>query len=184
MIMLMFPCSNSTAPIDRTSPSIAPIAGGILGGLVLVAVTITCAFYLLRRRFRRTRFTFVGEDGIDGGDIPARPEEDMPPPEYQRVFAHDSEAPGGHVPAREQRGFPNGRFNPSRALFRGKRERAISTIQAPEALESQQRPTEPEEANTTTPEVRLLPRRLTDPALLAWKEQVPQVNNSTSSKPE
>jgi hypothetical protein len=47
---------------------------------------VTCAFFFFRRRFRRAGLILGGEEGIDGGADPSRAEEDMPPPDYQRVF--------------------------------------------------------------------------------------------------
>jgi hypothetical protein len=51
-------------------------------------------FIVLRRRFRRARLTFAGEEGVDGRDStqPRRSEEDMPPPNYRHIFPSDSGA--------------------------------------------------------------------------------------------
>jgi hypothetical protein len=51
-------------------------------------------FIIIRRRFRQARLTFVGEDGLDGSDNtqPRRSEEDMPPPNYRRIFPSDAGA--------------------------------------------------------------------------------------------
>jgi hypothetical protein len=118
-------CSTSSTRSESTPTGV--IVGGVLGGLALIGVAIACAFFLIRRRFRRTRFTFVGEDGIDGGDPPTRSEEDMPPPDYQRVFAHESAATGPHVQAPGQQGRRDG--HPSafgRLFFSGKRQRHLA----------------------------------------------------------
>jgi hypothetical protein len=55
---------------------------------VAFALLFVAAFFVLRRRFRRSRLTFAA-DGIDGGD--EQPARDMPPPEYELVFPPGSE---------------------------------------------------------------------------------------------
>jgi hypothetical protein len=67
-----------------------------VGGLVLAFMLSTAMFYIIQRRYRQARLTFVGEDGLDGGGgtQPRRSEEDMPPPLYRRIFPSDSRAPG------------------------------------------------------------------------------------------
>jgi hypothetical protein len=65
---------------------VAVIVGGVVGSIVFVMVTITCVFFFLRRRFRHARLILAEEDGLDGGLRPFCSEEDMPPPDYQRVF--------------------------------------------------------------------------------------------------
>jgi hypothetical protein len=65
---------------------VASITGGVVGGVALLVGAATCALCFFRRRMRRTRLTSAGEDVMDGGAHPFRSEEDMPPPDYQRVF--------------------------------------------------------------------------------------------------
>jgi hypothetical protein len=167
-------------PSVRFSTPVAAIAGGVLGGLALIAVTITCAFFLLRRRFRRTRFTFVGEDGIDGGDLPARPEEDMPPPDYQRIFARGSGVMRPHANARGRQRNPSD-VHPSalRRFFGGKRQRDRSPAH-PETSEIQHLLADI--AEPATARHPPLPRPGTDPSLLAWKGQLPVDDRKKSSK--
>jgi hypothetical protein len=80
-------------------------------------------FIIIRRRFRQARLTFVGEDGLDGSDNtqPRRSEEDMPPPNYRRIFPSDAGAAGEqargerepHVEARPRGVWRFGRKRPS-----------------------------------------------------------------------
>jgi hypothetical protein len=167
-------------PSIRSSTPVAAIAGGVLGGLAVIAVTTTCASFLLRRRFRRTRFTFVGEDGIDGGNLPARPEEDMPPPDYQRVFARGSGATRPNASGHDrQRNLPDARPSALRWFFGGKRGRDQS--QAP--LETSEiHPLLADIAEPTNARHPPLPRPGTDPSLLAWKGQLPVDNRKKVSK--
>jgi hypothetical protein len=67
-----------------------------VGGVVLAFMLSATMLLIIRRRYRRARLTFVGEDGLDGGgsNQPRRSEEDMPPPHYRRIFPSESGAPG------------------------------------------------------------------------------------------
>jgi hypothetical protein len=65
---------------------VAAIAGGAVGGIAFIVLVIVCAFIFVRRRSPRARHISGGEDGLNGGANPLRPEEDMPPPDYQGVF--------------------------------------------------------------------------------------------------
>jgi hypothetical protein len=87
---------------------------------------MTCSFFFLRRRFRRTRFTFVGDDGIDGDDRPAPPEQDMPPPDYQQVLAQGAETTDPHAPAPNQGGVEINISLPRRGFFRGKQQQNLT----------------------------------------------------------
>jgi hypothetical protein len=142
---------------------------------------MACAFYFFRRRFRRTRFTFVGEDGIDGGTTPARPEEDMPPPDYQRVFAHRSGAMQPQSFARGQQRDPLQAAHPSvfRRFFGGKRQRDVTPATL-ETSEVQHLPADITESATARHPP--LPRPGTDPSLLAWKGELPAANRKKNTK--
>jgi hypothetical protein len=163
--VVLLPYLNQAHLLRRTSATqsptpIAAIAGGVLGGLALIAVAVTCAFFLLRRRFRRTRFTFVGEDGIDGGQSPTHPEEDMPPPDYQHVFARGSEAMRPHA-------FARGR----------QRNLSPAPLETSEIQHHLADIAEPATARHPP-----LPRPGTDLSLLAWKGQLPIDNHKKNSK--
>jgi hypothetical protein len=50
-------------------------------------------FIVFRRRFRQVRLTFTAEDGLDGHESSQlRRSEDMPPPNYRRIFPSDAAA--------------------------------------------------------------------------------------------
>jgi hypothetical protein len=70
------------------------MVGGFVGGVVFLVSVMTGAFFYyrcrVRRRYLRARLILGGEEGIDGGaddvDKPAQSEDDMPPPDYQRIY--------------------------------------------------------------------------------------------------
>jgi hypothetical protein len=70
------------------------MVGGFVGGVLFLVSVMTGAFFYYRRRVRRrylrARLILGGEEGIDGGvdgvDKPAQSEDDMPPPDYQRIY--------------------------------------------------------------------------------------------------
>jgi hypothetical protein len=76
------------------STNVAAIAGGVVGGITLALILSVTMFIVIRRRFRQARLTFVGEDGLEGREStqPRPSEEDMPPPNYRRIFPSNSGA--------------------------------------------------------------------------------------------
>jgi hypothetical protein len=68
-----------------TQVPVGAITGGAVGGVALLLLSMIGMFLVLRRRFRRARVTFTIEDSEEDPPAP-QAEEDMPPPEYQRVF--------------------------------------------------------------------------------------------------
>jgi hypothetical protein len=74
------------APGPLSTVSSAAIAGGVVGGIIFLMTVTACVFFFLRRRSRRARLILGDEDGLNGGVHPFRSEDDMPPPDYQRVF--------------------------------------------------------------------------------------------------
>jgi hypothetical protein len=73
------------APGSLSTVSSAAIAGGVVGGIIFLMMITACVLFL-RRRSRRARLILGEEDGLNGGVHPFRSEDDMPPPDYQRVF--------------------------------------------------------------------------------------------------
>jgi hypothetical protein len=97
--LIATPRTRFSSPAHSTD--VAAIAGGVVGGVAFVLILSFTIFIVIRRRFRQARLTFVGEDGLDGRDStqPRRSEEDMPPPNYRRIFPSDSGAAGDQAQA-------------------------------------------------------------------------------------
>jgi hypothetical protein len=122
-------CRTPTRPTN-----VAAITGGVVGGVALAVILSAVMFIVIRRRFRQARLTFVGEDGLDGRDSiqPRRSEEDMPPPNYRRIFPSDAGAAEEHARAQS---VPRVEARP-RGIWRIGRKRPAEGISAPDQAAS------------------------------------------------
>jgi hypothetical protein len=100
------PTSASESQPAKSSPNTAAIAGAVGGGIVLALMLTLVMYIVIRRRFREARSLFVdghegaGEGTGEGNSGPDNDcasmatrrasEEDMPSPNYRRLFPYDS----------------------------------------------------------------------------------------------
>jgi hypothetical protein len=121
---------------------------------------VTSAFFFLRRRLRRARLMLGDEGGLDGGAQPFRSEEDMPPPDYQRVFPQAGMA----LLSRIERAWPRFSTAKTRAANAARvaqLEHAISTLT-------------PAMGDGQADDDRVGPRNANDASILAWKGRQPE----------
>jgi hypothetical protein len=78
-------CYSCRTSFSATPVPVGAIIGGAIGGAAFLLLSMIIMFILLRRRIRRARVTFTIEDSEEFHS-PPQAEEDMPPPEYQRIF--------------------------------------------------------------------------------------------------
>jgi hypothetical protein len=126
-------------------------------------VAPTSVLFFLRRRFRRPRLILGDENGLDGGDHPFRSEEDMPPPDYQRIFPQT----GMTLLSRIDRAWPRLTTAKIRATDAGRvmRQGQASAVilTPPPAMEDGQ-----------AEDDRVLQRNANDASILAWKGRQPE----------
>jgi hypothetical protein len=142
---------------------VAAIAGGIVGGIAFMVLVIVCAFIFLRRRFPRARPISGAEDGLNGGANSLRPEEDMPPPDYQGVFPQADMASLSRIgSAWPHLSTPETRFNNATRTMRPGYARPNHTMLMPA--------TGAEQAD----DVRVWQRSANDASLMTWEGRQPE----------
>jgi hypothetical protein len=105
-----------------------------VGGILLILFVIIASSLFYRHRYRGTRFRFGDDDGIDGGVVPlGPPEEDMPPPDYQRVFPAGSSEEARLQAENAGLRTSNAELSFGTRLLPGRRKRAAAAVAAAQA---------------------------------------------------
>jgi hypothetical protein len=148
-----------------------------VGGVVLAFILSTTMLFVIRRRYRQARLTFVGEDGLDGGGStqPRRSEEDMPPPLYRRIFPSESGAPGNQAHAEREPPAVAQTPGADRVARKNPRAGASALAQAASRLSTGPANTALDGAPSRAP----IARAILDASMWTWKGVRPREQDST-----
>jgi hypothetical protein len=148
-----------------------------VGAVVLASILSAAMLFIIRRRYRQARLTFVGEDGLDGSGStqPRRSEEDMPPPLYRQIFPSDSGAPGDQPQVGRE--LPADAHHPVAGRIARKNRRAGASALAQAASRPSTGPanTALDGAHSRAP----IARAILDASVWAWKGVRPREQDNT-----